>query len=202
MKKTDSLGFSPKHFKDVHGGVIDAHMADAFMTVKVGNYHPGGITSGSGVALAANRLYATPFFVARKMTFDRIAVNVTTGAAGAMRLGVYNDSAGAPGSLKSDCGTVDTTNVAVVAVTISLQLTKGWYWLAGVCDATPSISKSAGSILKVPLGYNATNAISEIVGGYKAHTYGALPDPHGGITAWYGVNPAAPYITMRVASLD
>ncbi len=185
-----------------HAADIDAHMADAYMTLRVGNYYAGGITEGSGATMTANRLYANPVFVARTMTFDRIAIDVTTGSAGAARLGIYNDDGtGLPGSLVSDLGTVDTTSTALVAITISQQLTKGWYWLAAVFDATPSITKEQLTYIVAPLGLNATTFSIQVCG-FKAHTYGSLPDPYGTMTTFVGVAGTHPFIAIRVLSLD
>lgn len=190
--------FKPEY--DAHAADIDAHMADFFQNMLVGNYYFGGMTVGTGVALTANRLYANPFFVATTMTFDRITVNVTTGVAGAMRLGIYNDLAASPTTLVMDCGTVDVTSTAIVYVdAINKQLTKGWYWLAGVSDVAPSIAKVSTPIHGVPLGYDS--GFNIVVGGYKAFTYAALPASFGTITTYYGASPAAPFIAMRVKSI-
>ena len=80
----------------------DAHMADIFQTLRTGGYYGIPYSSyDSEAAMAANTLYAVPFLVARSSTWDRIAIEVTTAAAGkSARLGIYKNGDNLyPGSL-------------------------------------------------------------------------------------------------------
>ncbi len=191
-----------KNFRTGHSrSDIDAHMADVYQQILVGNYDSGGHSEGSGVALTVNRLYAIPFFVARTRTYDRIAVEVTSGTAGNMRLGVYEDNGSVnPGALKLDAGVVETTAVETDTITISLQLTKGLWWMAGVLNATPSLTKVQESLSYFPLGLNSIFA--QQVAGFRAFTYAALPDPFGGALTFVGLGSATPLIAMRVLTND
>lgn len=89
-------------------------------------------------AVVANILYYQPIYLPN-FTIDRIGIDVTTGAAGNCRLGLYTSSAGMPSRLILDCGTVDTTGIATVEATIAAtQLPSDWVWMASVFDATPT----------------------------------------------------------------
>jgi hypothetical protein len=95
-----------------------------------GNYGP----VGSNLTLTLNRLYAAPFRLNATTTFDRIGIDVVTAAAatGVARLAIYQSDAtgGLPGTLVLDAGTVDIASTGGKAITISQQLTAGFYWLA------------------------------------------------------------------------
>lgn len=89
--------------------------------------------------MTVSRLYYFPIFVPETVAYDRIAAYISVGAAGLMRVGIYAWSNGVPGALILDGGTVDTTSVAAVEVTISQTLTRGYYFLAYVANAAASI---------------------------------------------------------------
>ena len=102
-------------------------------------------TAGAAVA---DRIYYQPFNLPNDVV-DRIGINVTTGSAGACRLGLYAaDNAGMPGSLIQDCGTVDTTSIAMVEASFSaLRLPPKRVWAAATFNATPTntIGSASGS---------------------------------------------------------
>jgi len=160
-----------------HNADIDAHHFFPGMLYEVGQYIvPFPCKPASVAAITANRLYCSPFLVTRAITIDRLAFEVTTGDAGNARVGIYNDDGtGYPGTLNTDVGTGDTTNVAIVAVAISgnLSLTPGLYWLAIVSDVAPT-TRHAQLLFGSPMGY-ASDFNSNAGAVYMAHTYGALP---------------------------
>lgn len=128
-------------------------------------------------ALVANRLYAMPFVAPGRAgcTLDRLGINVTTGSSGNARLGIYNDSSGYPGSLLLDAGTVVTTNIAVVTVTISQALTPGnRYWLVYVSNATPTVRSIPVNSCSHALGFSSALGTAGNCGLYVSFTYGTL----------------------------
>ena len=162
-------------------------------------YYPS-LTPGystAGAAVTADILYLTPFLVGKATTFTRIGLEVTAGAAGAARLGIYNFTDGLPGSLVLDAGTIDTSGAAVLEVTISQLLNPGWYALAIVFNATPSVRFAAPSGTLLPYygrGFNAApGGAAESIN--RAFTYAALPDPFGTPTYTTG---SLPLMHMRV----
>ena len=147
--------------------------------------------------LTVNRLYAYPFVVARKMTFDRIAVMVTTLAAGASaRLGIYNSDADLkPSSLVLDAGEISVASTGLIAASINQQLAGGLYWLGLVTDGTPETYRYY--LRPTPMGLDAS--LAWLCAVYVAHVYGALPDPFGAAGVSTSPNPV---MFLRVASLD
>lgn len=134
-------------------------------------------TAFSAQALVANRLYAMPFVAPGRtgVTIDRLGINVTTGSSGNARLGIYNDSSGYPGSLLVDAGTVVTTNIAVVTISLSQALTPGnRYWLVYVSNATPTIRSIPVNSCSHALGFSSALGTAGNCGLYVSFTYGTL----------------------------
>ena len=143
------------HVADYSAHVADhsAHVRDFMEVLRTGVYHFPFLNANyaaQAAALTANRLLAMPFLVARDLSIDRTCIQVTVADAGTtMRLGLYNAGDNLyPGALNEDYGTVSTAGVAVVAITHSpaKSLTKGLYWLVGICDGTPEIRRITTSL--------------------------------------------------------
>jgi hypothetical protein len=100
--------------------------------VSQGFYKSPG-ANGSGFSTSLNTTNFTHFYVGKTTSFDRIGFSTgTVTTAGIVRLGIYQDTNGAPGSLVLDAGTAafnSSSNTAYL-ITINQTLTPGWYWLA------------------------------------------------------------------------
>jgi hypothetical protein len=144
------------------------------------------INSATTAAAAANALYYQPISLVGSV--NRIGIEVTTGAAGACRLGIYSNLLGLPDALILDAGTVDTTNIAIVEATITaLPLDGKWVWLAAIFDAAPTCrtgSAASPSIL------GASTPSSTARGLVVARTYGALPAAAPAPTGFSSAGPA------------
>lgn len=141
-----------------------------------------GATAASTFAITANRLYALPFFCPVLFIMGQIDINVTTLAAGNVRLGIYEDNGKcAPGKLLLDAGTVDVSATGVKGVTVTKNLRGGkLYWLALVSDVAPTLRASVADSHLVSF-FGLSSALSTALGAfyYKSFTYAALPDPFG-----------------------
>lgn len=182
-------------------GTVLSSINLGYKAVTARYYAPSNCIKGNSdttLALSANRLYFLPIIISATQTFTRISINVTTLSAGNARLGIFNDTSGAPSTLVLDAGTVSTTTTGLKEVTISQSVSAGVYWLGFVCDATPTVSS---------FSYTNNNVIALLgvsgFGGqpyhhiYKSFTYGALPsDASGSQTADNGVS--APWIGLKV----
>lgn len=149
-------------------------------------------TAFSAQTLVANRMYAMPFVAPGRtgVTIDRLGINVTTGSSGNARLGIYNDSSGYPGTLLLDAGTVVTTSIAVVTVTISQALTPGnRYWLVYVSNATPTVRSIPVNSCSHALGFSSALGTAGNCGLYVSFTYGALPTPFPSTPTMITANP-------------
>lgn len=130
-------------------------------------------------AITANRLYYFPFFVPQATTFTRIGINVTTGAAGNARLGIYANSNGIPsGAPTLDAGTVDVSTTGEKEIVISQALAAGWHWLALVSDVAPTLTAEnlATAVLLCNVG-SLSGAAGNVTHVQQSFTYAALPTP-------------------------
>lgn len=117
---------------------------------------PGWYAFGRlGFNLVADRIYYIPILVEETTTYIRIGVNVTATPAGTVDLRIYAWNNGVPGSLILDAGAVDTSTLGAKEITISKELTLGYYFLAFRGTGTPKLS-----------GLDVTYAIAPPVAGY------------------------------------
>lgn len=188
-----------------HEADIDAHMADGFQELRTGVYHTlfGMMQTNASAAIVAGQLYAVPIVAKRDITLDRVAIQVRTGAAGNVRLGIYNYGTNLyPGILRLDIGVVETTAVEIDELTIGgdLVLPEGNYWAACISDATPTLQNRER--MTTPLGHKATAFILGEVGWKVAQAYGALPNPFTAAGATITASQFTPNIMWRVKSND
>ncbi len=138
---------------------------------------------------SADALYYTPIFVARKTTFDRVGIDVTSaaGASDVCRLGLYTAHPDTlmPLDLVTDYGTVLVDSVAEVEITINETLERGYYWTAHISNGGPQIGcVDADSGVSLPLqGWHrdvnmfAQDALIRFVEGQTGVATGGLADP-------------------------
>jgi hypothetical protein len=152
-----------------------------------GGLGPGSYKSGdliytptvtvSGGAPVASWLYYIWVPLVADITLDRLAIWVRTGAASStVRLGIYADSAGRPGSRTLDAGTVATDTAGAKLATISQAVTAPGFWAAYQAEGGAPTVDVVNNGLTHGVAYEAKylgndgylNALAE------AHT-GALP---------------------------
>ena len=96
------------------------------------------------------RAYYMPIYVESTTTFDRLALSTasTFSGTGTVRMGIYNDSNGAPSTLVLDAGTVSATAASTnYEITISQSLNPGFYWLAFAQQGTaPTTAAYTGAV--------------------------------------------------------
>jgi len=172
---------------DTVQGILDLVTTPSVDGINNGGYADNRYYRGIGEvsansAFAANKLWAVPFAIGETTTFTRIGAQVASiPAAGAARLGIYNMAGGVPTSLVLDAGTIDVSTTGEKEITISQTLDAGFYCLALVGNATPTLIKientadaDFGSFIM-----GGASGSGFIDGFSVSHTYGALPDPFG-----------------------
>jgi len=157
---------------------------------------------GTNAAVTANRIYATPIFIASALTIDAVQIYVGTLASGSSgELGLYANSNGAVGSLVRDFGTVSTAGSTAQTITgFTQSVTAGWYFLAAAFSSTPSIISSAATDVSVQHLLGVTALISSFQGfqGWIANwtfAAGALPT---NLTSPAQSNLSMPLVAFRV----
>lgn len=138
--------------------------------------------SDSTMTPTLNMVYYHPFPVGGDLTIDRITCGVqTAGAAGSVvRLGIYNDDDGIPGTLLLDAGTVSgETPAGYREITVSQALSKGTlYWIAVVWQvAAVGVLRSAIGSGHDWVGSSAASADPRFCSYTQASVTGALPSP-------------------------
>lgn len=149
-------------------------------TLAGGRYYNTSIASGSlaTLAVASGTLYAAPIYISEQVTLSLIGIEVTSFAAGNVRLGIYYDSAGAPGALLQDSGEVGTgTPNAFKSVVTSQVVPVGLWWLAAVFDATPTVRALTTANSLHVLGAASGTDTAVHTGVSVAFAYAALPNP-------------------------
>lgn len=134
--------------------------------------------STTTLAISANVLYASPFYVPKTKTFTSINIEVTTlAAASSIRLGIYSDTNGVPNALLLDAGTVSSASTGGKTIAISQSLPAGWYWLVGVGNGTPTLRALVATSSVPQLGFTSGTDVTTHIGWSVAFAYAALPNP-------------------------
>jgi hypothetical protein len=136
-------------------------------------YPPATVCPGSTTgAMTADRVMYMPALYPG-LTIDRLRVNVTTGAAGLCRLGIYHNNNGLPGTLLVDAGAVDTTNIATVDASFTaLTLPNDWVWFTATFNATPTMTIGTASLDSTILGCENVTTPRRAL--FATKTYAAL----------------------------
>lgn len=169
--------------------------SSALFGVRSGNYMrvPQVAISLTSASASSGALYAVPFLLTETVTVTKLGVMLwALGSTGALiRLGIYNDANGYPGTVAVDAGTMDAsptggaiTTIKAITLGSSVALSPGTYWSAFVIQGSPSTTpnvicvaaaSSIVSLATIPAG----------LGGYTTTgVTGALPStfPAGGGT--------------------
>jgi hypothetical protein len=140
------------------------------------------LSTFTNLAATADKLYLTPFSVEEYETLDRLGLRVTAAAAGSCRLGIYAlDLHALTGSLVLDAGTVSTGTTGVKTLSVSAALSPGWYGLASVFEAAPTIAQNPVSNQSPVLGVGADLSTRQHTIS-AAFTFDALPSTFAGLT--------------------
>lgn len=170
----------------------------AFSTVVApGYYHRppyGNVTSTVQPANGEMSLHPIDFPAGQKL--DRIGAETTTGGGtgSVTRFGIYraDPATGLPGALVLDAGTVASTGVAIIEVTIALTIVRGGrHFLAAVTQGAPSPNPIyRGATTLTAIGQASAPANTVMSGYTQGSVTGALPDPSSGINTRVGTTPA------------
>jgi len=144
---------------------------------KTGRYYRAlSSIAPSNAAVSANITFFTPFFVSASTSIDRIGIMTGSSFSGtsSVRLGIYNDSSGQPGSVVVDGGTVSCTAASTAyTVTVSTTLAAGTYWLvmnsqtAATTNSYYGIASTAATSQVLDLGQAALSGTGVPYFGYN-----------------------------------
>lgn len=101
--------------------------------VSGGFYKPIGVSSTTaGISLGGTYVMFAPIIVPNTVTINQISTVLTSTVAGSIRLGIFNDNNGLPGTVLLDAGTVSypIASLTTYSITVSQVVQPGRYWLA------------------------------------------------------------------------
>lgn len=156
-----------------------------------GRLYTSSLATGATTTLAATNdiLYACPIIISSAITITSIGIEVTTFAAGNVRVGIYTNTAGMPDALLVDSGALSTgTSNGFKSAVISQSLTLGLYWIAGVFSATPTVRAITTVNSLHHLGFSSGTDTAVHTGVSVAFSYAALPNPFTGGAALHTGN--------------
>lgn len=125
-------------------------------------------------AIGTGYIYGTPVSFMGS-NFNRIGVDVTTArAGGSIRLGIYSNNVGKPGSLLLDAGYVPTDTAGNKEIAIAFHSPMDWYWLVATYSHDIETRNIVSGINNAVVSQSSTNSASALGFG-GAHSFGALP---------------------------
>ena len=147
-------------------------------------------------AQVVNRLYAVPMRIAETVTIDLAAIYLNTSVgSGTVEIGIYNNAAGLPTTLRHYLGSAPLTGTLGprLTPTFNVTLPAGWYWVATAFQTacSPVTTATSEGNLSHLLGMGGASGPATITGyAYetRTHTVGSLP-PTFSLTG-YGLAPA------------
>ena len=131
----------------VHAADLDAHHEPPqYSGLVAGDYFfPLAWNPGSAGSRIAGQYYYIPIWLPVPMTFDRIGLNVATGASAGKKaiVGCYKHTNGFIGNLQFDAGEIAIDATALALASINQQLTAGYWWLVTNLSEACSVDQSA-----------------------------------------------------------
>jgi hypothetical protein len=140
-------------------------------------------------SVSSGVIYYVPILVSETTTYTAIGIYVLAASAGTADLRIFSWSNGVPGSLVLSAGTVDTSTTFEKEITISKQLTPGYYFLAVRCTGTPGLRglDTAQAVVAPTPGISnlSGNLPTNVVLTVSAAYADPAPAPTGAVSAAY-----------------
>jgi hypothetical protein len=153
------------------------------------------------VAMTANQLLATPLWIERETTIDKLGFEITTGTTGKMWVAIYSQGAdGFPSALVAFSGEQTITAAAVYEglSVASVTLQPGMYWIACLTNTANTLRTVTATNTQPFMGAPSTIGSNLGTAYFVNLTYQATPpDPFtgGGTVSNAGLN--APFLFFR-----
>lgn len=169
------------------GSAGDAALTPGFVDGLYYVANPSGMSAPTR-NIEADRQYFIPIHVPVTIGVNRIGLYCQTGTGGSsIRLGIYSNANGLPGTLLLDAGTVATDTTGEREITIAHTLTAGWYWLSALSSDIVNIIMETGYQTQSPLGFASGSAVDAIHTYLNFKTFGAL-GAVGSLIAYSNIN--------------
>lgn len=155
-------------------------------------------TTINGGAIAAGTIYFEPIRISKKITVQKLGANVQTLAVGNMVLGLYKTGAGGPTTLVVQSGAFSTVTTGDKEQTVTpTTINPGYYFLAMLCDATPTMAiHNTGELHCDVWGFSSSTGAHPENGLYTFAYNATLPTMTGNTIA-FGGSGFAPHMWIR-----
>lgn len=166
------------------------------LTQQVGTGSTTANAHGSTAASDGTAVFVA-FALGQPLTLDALGVEITTAAgAGTVRLGIYNDSGGRPGTVAIDAGTASVTSAGLKTLTFSaVTLPVGHYYAVcvfqGITGTNPAYRSTAAGSQAGARAYPPATGSASVIPYWRS--------TDNSVTGAFGTNPALS--AMAVANL-
>ena len=157
------------------------HVLTKPVTGRLYNVRTNGTAVNTATSTVANTISLYPFIPANSLTISNLQITVSTGTVGGLiRLLVYSDSNGVPGTKLIESTSLDTTSAAIKTYTTSYTFTAGTvYWLGYYSNlAIPVNVYDAAQMTPI----SASTHFSAFTNVTAAATFPTAPSPLGTAT--------------------
>lgn len=160
-----------------------------------GRYYSAPLKSMTTNVVATGAIYVTYVYVPRRCTLAALGFNVTTGAAGNGRLGLYKVANNTLTTLVVQTGDISTASTGVKEGSVSVQIDSGVYALVAEFSGTPTIGWHEINTHDM-IGASSPTGFSEQAY-ITPFAYGALPAT-ANILPTFAANTIEPHLWFRV----
>lgn len=172
----------PQGIQGIQGpaGPSGASVEPAFPPYIAGRYYDQRIIVATPANLVAGfgSIYYSPQYFHRAVTFDEVAIFVTTAASATARIGMYNQANGVPTTLVADWGTVSiasTTGAKAIGGLNVFIPQPGWYFMAILLAGSGSPQLGAIPAASQPAWLGSLSAFAAAQGTGYSETNTILP---------------------------
>lgn len=150
--------------------------------ISVNRYYGTPTLGYTPQAVVADTLYVVPIYIPENVIITKLGFNVQVLAVGKVcRIGMYTSSQGVPATLLIDSGDISVATTGDKELTGSASLLSGTYYIALVCNGTPTLAFSTIAPYNFMLT-GSTAALTAQETGVIGFVYAALPATIGAIT--------------------
>jgi len=171
-----------------------------------GSLMPVTFSSTGGTSfLTANRLLCFPFFIDRAWAFSKMSMTCNNLAASSvLRMGLYDatGTAGYPGNLIVDAGTIDTSTIGTKTNTFTDEIyLYGRYWCVCISDGAPGMASLGAAVSEFAQAvgrpnFSTTTTPSHLVKDSVSSYVSALPSSLSAVTFTMGAGTSNPAISI------
>ncbi len=130
-------------------------------------------------AVAANVIYYAPICIPQgfDITVKNLGCHVRSGAAGNVRVGLYSDIDGEPGTLILDSGNLSTSTAAFKQMGVSqiIPVKSGWHWTAITVSSAAPTYEVLATLGYISLVAWSASGVKRPTVAYEIAAFGALP---------------------------